>query len=147
MSDRDGDRAEGRRSSVEQESTESSKFDGIGNFGTDASGSQIGSVLGAIDRYFHSNFLPSFAGLSSRLSAFISALSSLIPPLQPYCFLSTCSYPFSGHHIGTLAPLSSPFASPVPNPKGFHHWLFWRCSTSGNRPPLKSLLKHWASDT
>ena len=55
MIDRDGDRAEGRRSSVEQESTESSKFDGIGNFGTDASGSQIGSVLSAIDRYFHSN--------------------------------------------------------------------------------------------
>ena len=73
MIDRDGDRAEGRRSSVEQESTESSKFDGIGNFGTDAS--KIGSLLGTIDRYFHGN-----SSYSTQVHPFDT--SSLVPRLS-----------------------------------------------------------------
>ena len=126
----------GKRRPGQQDELQKSE---IGNFGTDVS--KIGSLLGISDRYFHGN--SSFF----RRPVFISALSSLILPFQPYWFLSACSYPFSGHHIGTLAPLSSPFASPVPNPKGFHCWLSRRYSAASNQPPLKILLKHWASDT
>ena len=54
--------------------------------------------------------LPSFEGLSPRFSAFISAS------------LSACSYPFSGHHIGTWPPPIQPLSPSqgmYPTPRTF----------------------------
>ena len=43
------------------------------------------------------------------------------PASPTHWLLFVCSYPFSGHHIGTLAPHSSPFAFPAlyPTPRAF----------------------------
>ena len=103
---------------------------------------KIGSLLGINDRYFHGS------SFFFRGPVFISGLFSLVLPIKPYWFLLACPHPFSEHHIGTLAPNSSLFAFPVPNLKGIlHHWLSRRCGDGGNQPLLKSLLKHWVSDT